>query len=322
MLILPSIMIISSIGASHVSRFPFAPPYVPNIAVSSTCIQDIAAAYTSSWSDTSSAPIIAYLSISCGLNVYLTAHIVWHMVQFARKLGTSPTICYSVLSLFVRGALIYLVPTFVFIVLCAQRNLGQNLLFPIVCQLQASAARKSEAGRSELTAPFFLNHLQPLSPLLVIMGVAQSRILNGDSAVITANDILSAPAHRRPRLSVKLDFRPPHTFDIEAGEKCPETPMAPTTPRLPKPLPFVRVKSDPPSAIDMLDSEKMDELWKSQDAERAPWLVSPSSSSSSYLPAYTTGQENLGIDEHRIGDARLEDGETPSDCNHPQEPIP
>jgi hypothetical protein len=40
--------------------------------------------------------------------------------------------------LFVQSALLYLVPTLIFIVLCAQRSLGQNLLFPILCQIQVS----------------------------------------------------------------------------------------------------------------------------------------------------------------------------------------
>jgi hypothetical protein len=63
--------------------------------------------------------------------------------------------------------------------------------------------------------------------------------------------------------------------------------MAPTTPKLPEPLPFVRIKSDLPSAIEMLDSEKMGGLWKSQDSRRASWSISPSSSTPSYLPTYT-----------------------------------
>ena len=40
--------------------------------------------------------------------------------------------------MFVQSTLFYLVPTLVFVALCAQRSIGQNLLFPIVCQIQVS----------------------------------------------------------------------------------------------------------------------------------------------------------------------------------------
>jgi hypothetical protein len=123
------------------------------------------------------------------------------------------------------------------------------------------------------------------------MRVAQRRFLSKESTVITAEEILSAPAPRRPRLSLKLDFRPHSTLDIEGGEKSPETPMAPTTPKLPEPLPFVKIKSDLPSAVEMLDSEKMSGLWKSQDSRRASWSISPSSSTQTYLPTYTPGND-------------------------------
>lgn len=128
------------------------------------------------------------------------------------------------------------------------------------------------------------------------MRVAQNRFLNKESVVVTADEILSASVPHRPRLSLKLNFRPNNSLDIEGGEKEPETPMAPTTPRLPEPLPFVRIKSDPPSAVEMLDSEQMDGLWKSQDSRRVSWLTSPSSSTSSYLPTYSSAQEDLKVD--------------------------
>lgn len=130
------------------------------------------------------------------------------------------------------------------------------------------------------------------------MRVAQSRLLNGEGAVITADELLSTSAPRRPRL--KLDFRPHNSLDVEEGESWCETPMAPTTPKLLEPLPFVRIKSGPPSAIEMLDSEKMDDLWKAQDSRRASWSTSPSSSTPTYLPSYTSSREDLRIEEfHR-----------------------
>lgn len=60
------------------------------------------------------------------------------MVQFNPKVSTSRTLCNRIAALFVQSAFLYLVPTVIFIVLCAQRSLGQNLLFPIVCQIQVS----------------------------------------------------------------------------------------------------------------------------------------------------------------------------------------
>lgn len=123
------------------------------------------------------------------------------------------------------------------------------------------------------------------------MRVAQGRFLNKESVVITAEEILSTPTPRRPRLSIKLDFRPRNASDIEGGEKEPETPMAPTTPKLPEPPPFVKIKSDLPSAVEMLDSEKMDGIWKSQDPKRGPRSISLSSSTPSYLPTYTPEQD-------------------------------
>lgn len=137
-MILPVAMIISSIGTCHDLQLPPILSYISNIAVSSTYIQDIAAAYTNSWSNAPNIPMIIYLSISCGFNIYLTAHIVCHMVQFAPRISTSRALCHRIAALFVQSALLYLIPTFVFIALCAQRSLGQNLLFPILCQLQVS----------------------------------------------------------------------------------------------------------------------------------------------------------------------------------------
>ena len=114
-----------------------------SIVISSTYHQEIAAAYTNSWSDASNTSIITYLSLSCGLNVYLTAHIVFNMMQVARNIHTSRTTCNRIASMFIQSALFYLVPTLVFIALCAQRSFGQNVLFPIVCQIQVSFVSRS-----------------------------------------------------------------------------------------------------------------------------------------------------------------------------------
>jgi len=146
-----------------------------------------------------------------------------------------------------------------------------------------------------------LDFVQPLSPLLVIMRVAQSRLLNKDGGVITSDDLLSGATPGRPRLTLKLDFRPRDTSDLEGGATWSEIPMAPTTSRLPEPLPFVRVRSGPPSAIEMLDSEKMDGLWRSRDSRKAEsWLTSTSSSTP--LPSYRSSQDDLRIDEFRQHD--------------------
>lgn len=150
------------------------------------------------------------------------------------------------------------------------------------------------------------------------MRVAQGRFLSKESAVITAEEILSAPAHRRPRLSLKLDFRPHNTSDIEGGEKSPETPMAPTTPKLPEPLPFVKIKSDLPSAVEMLDSEKMNGLWKSQDSRRVSWSISPSPSTPSYLPTYTPGKDLRADDPlSEVNNYNRSPEPSPSDTFHP-----
>jgi hypothetical protein len=153
------------------------------------------------------------------------------------------------------------------------------------------------AGGTNGRADILLDYVQPLSPLLVIMRVAQSRLLNKEGGVVTTEDILSGSTPRRPRLSLKLDFGPPNTLDLEGGGTRLETPMAPTTSRLPEPLPFVKVRSDPPSAIEMLDSEKMDGFWKAQDLRRVESrLTSPSSATTSYLPSYRSSGDDLRID--------------------------
>lgn len=153
------------------------------------------------------------------------------------------------------------------------------------------------AGSTNARADILLEYVQPLSPLLVIMRVAQSRLLNKEGGVVTTDDILSGSAPRRPRLSLKLDFGPPNTSDLEGGAMRLEAPMAPTTSRLPEPLPFVKIRSDPPSAIEMLDSEKMDGFWKAQDLRRAESrLTSPSSVTPSYLPSYRSSEDDLRID--------------------------
>ena len=123
------------------ATIPDFPPTLSHIiitVVSSVYNQEIAAAYTNSWSDNTNTPIVIYLSLSCGLNFYLTAHIVWYMMQTTRSIGSSRVLCNRIATMFVHSALFYLVPTLVFIALCAQRSLAQNLLFPVICQIQAS----------------------------------------------------------------------------------------------------------------------------------------------------------------------------------------
>lgn len=153
------------------------------------------------------------------------------------------------------------------------------------------------AGGTNARADILLEYVQPLSPLLVIMRVSQSRLLNKEGGVVTTDDILSGSTPRRPRLSLKLDFGSPNTSDLEGGATRLEVPMAPTTSRLPEPLPFVKVRSDPPSAIEMLESEKMDGFWKAQDLRRVESrLTSPSSTTPSYLPSYRSSGDDLRID--------------------------
>ena len=124
------------------------------------------------------------------------------------------------------------------------------------------------------------------------MRVAQRRLLGGEGAVVTADEFISTSTPRRPRLSVKLDFRPRDSLDIEEGESSCDTPTAPTTPKLPDPLPFVRVKSGPPSATEMLDSEKIDGLWKAQGARRVSWPPPSPSPTQVYPPSYTSSPED------------------------------
>lgn len=129
------------------------------------------------------------------------------------------------------------------------------------------------------------------------MRIAQNHLLNRGGSVVTAEELLSASAPRRPRLSLRLDFRTRNSSDLEKGETMIETPMAPTTPKLPVQLPLVKTKPGAPSAIEMLDPEKMDGLCKSQDSRRAS-LTSPlSSSTSTFLPTYSFCEEQPGADE-------------------------
>lgn len=126
-----------------IPRLPPALSHTFTIAISITYHQEIAAAYTNSWSGASNAPIITYLSLSCGLNVYLTAHIVFYMVWTGRAINATRIMCNRIACMFIQSTLFYLVPTLVFIALCAERSLGQNLLFPIMCQIQASFVSRS-----------------------------------------------------------------------------------------------------------------------------------------------------------------------------------
>lgn len=142
-MILPLAIITSSIGTYHHPKFSPALSHISAIVVSSIYNQEIAAAYTDSWSDVPNTPIIVYLSLSCGLNVYLTTHIVLHMIRITRTISKSRMLCNRIASMFVQSTLFYLVPTLVFIALCAQRSLGQNLFFPIICQIQASSVSSS-----------------------------------------------------------------------------------------------------------------------------------------------------------------------------------
>lgn len=144
-MILPLAMITASVGTYHHPIFSPTLSHISTIVVSSIYNQEIAAAYTNSWSDVSNTPIIAYLSLSCGLNVYLTTHIVLYMARITGKISKSRALCNRIASMFVQSTLFYLVPTLVFIALCAQRSLGQNLLFPIICQIQASSVSYSRA---------------------------------------------------------------------------------------------------------------------------------------------------------------------------------
>ena len=115
--------------------------------------------------------------------------------------------------------------------------------------------------------------------------------------MVTADGLFPTSAPCRPRLSLKLDFRPRDSSDIEEGESRCETPMAPTTPMLPKPLPFVMVKSSPPSATEMLDSGKMDGLCQSQDSRRASWSTSSSLLNLTYLPNWASSRDEMEFEE-------------------------
>ena len=128
------------------------------------------------------------------------------------------------------------------------------------------------------------------------MRVSQSRVLNREGGVVTGDELLPTSAPHRPRLSLKLDFRPRDFSDIEEGESQCETPMAPTTP-IPKPLPFVMVKSSPPSATEMLDSEKMGGFCESQDSRRASRTASSSPWTLTYPSSCASSQDDLGIEE-------------------------
>ena len=68
-----------------------------------------------------------------------------YLVWTARSLGATQIMCHRIASMFIQSTLFYLVPTLVFIALCAQRSLGQNMLFPIMCQIQASFVSRSRA---------------------------------------------------------------------------------------------------------------------------------------------------------------------------------
>jgi len=115
--------------------------------------------------------------------------------------------------------------------------------------------------------------------------------------VVTGNELLPTSAPRRPRLSLKLDFRPRKFSDLEEGESWCDTPMAPTTPMLPRPLPFVMVKSGPPSATEMLDSEKMGGLCKSQDSRMASQTTLSPTWTLTYPPSSASSRDDLGIEE-------------------------
>ena len=121
-----------------VPRLPPTLSHTFTIVISTTYHREIAAAYTNSWSGASNAPIIIYLSLSCGLNVYLMAHIVFYLVWTGRAINATRIMCNRIACMFLQSTLFYLVPTLVFIALCAEQSLSQNLLFPIVCQIQAS----------------------------------------------------------------------------------------------------------------------------------------------------------------------------------------
>ena len=134
------------------------------------------------------------------------------------------------------------------------------------------------------------------------MRVAQSRVMNREGGVVAGDELLPTPTPCRPRLSLKLDFRSRKLSDLEEGESQCETPMAPTTEKLPKPLPFVMVKSGPPSATEMLDSEKMGGLCKSQDSRRASRTTSSPPWTLTYLSSCASTQDDLGIEEVRLPD--------------------
>ena len=140
-------------------NLPPALSHTFTIAVSTTYHQEIAAAYTNPRSNGSNAAIIAYLSLSCGLNAYLTAHIVFCMFQMARTVSTTRVMCHRIAFMFIQSALFYLVPTLVFIALCAERSFSQNLLFPIMCQIQASSVSRSCALVMQAQANLLLNNI-------------------------------------------------------------------------------------------------------------------------------------------------------------------
>jgi hypothetical protein len=106
--------------------------------VSSFFIRDIAAVVINPWQSTRISTVIIYFSLSIGLNVCLTGLII-HRICWRSPSSTASTVM-RIAKIFAESAALFVITALIFIGLCLKRNFGQNIVLPILGQLQVRSS--------------------------------------------------------------------------------------------------------------------------------------------------------------------------------------
>jgi hypothetical protein len=143
----PIMVLVSNIGAYLRTSFPHRPSNLFISAIGSVFFRQFAAININPWAPTPTSHMIIYLSFSVSLNALLSGLIVTHLFRKGKATGAAGSSSkfaelYSrIVRMFVESFLLYATTALVFIGLCVERSFGQNIIFPVLGQMQVRSTR-------------------------------------------------------------------------------------------------------------------------------------------------------------------------------------
>ena len=101
-------------------------------------LRQLAAIGINPWTFTQRTPTIICLALSISVNICLTALIIYRLFHMSR--GTYPVTisCTRIVAMFAESAALYVTTALIFVGLCIERNFAQNMVLPVLEQIQVS----------------------------------------------------------------------------------------------------------------------------------------------------------------------------------------